>query len=182
MNLPIFSVRLRYEHDVVTARQRAKQIAELLGFDSQQQTRLATAVSEIARNAYTYAGGGKVEFSIEGATAPQIFLIRISDNGPGIPMLDKILEGSYRSKTGMGLGMAGAQRLMDRFTVSTRAGGGATVSLSKLLPRNAPVIGRENLSAISDSLAKRKAKDLLEEFRDQNQELLRTLDELRKRQ
>src|SRR4030088_1416913 len=98
MNLSILSVRLQYEHDVVTARQRAKQIAELLGFDSQHQVRLVTAVSEIARNAFAYAGGGKVEFSIEGATSPQIFLIRISDNGPGIPMLDEILEGRYQSK------------------------------------------------------------------------------------
>ncbi len=182
MNLPVLSVRLQYEHDVVAARQRAKQIAELLGFDSQQQTRLATAVSEIARNAFAYAGGGKVEFSVEGATSPQLFLIRISDKGPGIPMLDQILEGSYRSKTGMGLGMVGAQRLMDRFTVSTRLGAGTVVSLSKILPRKAPVIGPETLSTITAALANRKPKDLLEEFRDQNQELLRTLDELRKRQ
>jgi signal transduction histidine kinase/CheY-like chemotaxis protein len=182
MSLPILSVRLQYEHDVVAARQRAKQIAEALGFDSQQQTRLATAVSEIARNAFTYAGGGMVEFSIEGAKSPQLFLIRISDRGPGIPTLDQILEGTYRSKTGMGLGMAGAQRLMDRFIVSTRLGGGTVVSMSKIFSRKAPVIGPETLPAIIAGLANRKPKDLLEEFRDQNQELLRTLDELRKRQ
>ena len=182
MNLSILSVRLQYEHDVVTARQRAKQIAELLGFDSQQQVRMATAVSEIARNAFAYAGGGKVEFLIEGATCPQIFLIRISDNGPGIPMLDEILEGRYQSKTGMGLGMAGAQRLMDRFTVSTRMGAGTTVSLSKLFPRKAPVIGPATLASITRALTEHRPKDLLEEFRDQNQELLRILDELRKRQ
>jgi len=182
MNLPILSVRLQYEHDVVAARQRAKQIAELLGFDPQQQTRLATAVSEIARNAFAYAGGGNVEFSIEGVTSPQVFLMRISDNGPGIPMLEQILDGTYRSKTGMGLGMAGAQRLMDRFTVDTNPGSGTVVSLSKLFPRKAPVIEPQHLSAITGALARRKPKDLLEEFRDQNQELLRTLDELRKKQ
>ncbi len=182
MNLPILSLRLQYEHDVVAARQRAKQIAELLGFDSQQQTRLATAVSEIARNAFAYAGGGKVEFSIEGATSPQIFLIRISDSGPGIPMLEQILDGRYRSSTGMGLGMVGARRLMDRFTVAANPGGGTIVSLSKLFPRKAPVIGRQNLPAIVGALANKKPKDLLEEFRDQNQELLSTLDELRKKQ
>src|SRR5437763_8745316 len=107
MSLPILSVRLQFEHDVVTARRRAKHIAELLGFDAQQQTRLATAVSEIARNAYSYAGGGTVEFCIN-PTPPQLFLIRISDKGPGIPMLEQILNGTYRSATGMGIGIVGA--------------------------------------------------------------------------
>src|SRR5215211_6728027 len=101
MELPILSVRLQFEHDVVAARQRAKQIANLLGFDVQTQTRLATAVSEIARNAFSYGGGGKVEFSIEGVTAPQLFQIRITDHGPGIEALPQIMEGSYRSPTGM---------------------------------------------------------------------------------
>ena len=60
----IMTVAIRYEQDVVLARQRTRQIAQYLGFDSQDQTRLATAVSELARNAFGYAGGGKVEFAI----------------------------------------------------------------------------------------------------------------------
>jgi signal transduction histidine kinase/CheY-like chemotaxis protein len=182
MSLPVLSVRLQYEHDVVTARQRARQIAEMLGFDAQQQTRLATAVSEIARNAFTYGGGGKIDFSIDGITSPQIFRIVISDRGPGIPMLQQILDGNYRSPTGMGLGIVGAQRLMDRFTIDTDPGKGTVVSLSKLLPRRAPLVKAHNLTEITSALATQKPKDLLEEFRDQNQELLRTLEELRKRQ
>ena len=182
MGLSLLSVRLQYEHDVVAARQRARQIAELLGFDAQQQTRPATAVSEIARNAFAYGGGGMVEFSIEGVTAPQILLIRVSDQGPGIPMLQKILDGEYRSPTGMGLGIIGAQRLMDRFKIDTTQGKGTVVSLSKLFPRKARLIKVQQLAEITGALASQKPKDLLEEFRDQNQELLRTLDELRKRQ
>ena len=61
--LPILSVAIRHEHDTVDARQRARQIARLLGFDAQDQTRISTAVSEIARNAFNYAGGGRVEYS-----------------------------------------------------------------------------------------------------------------------
>ncbi len=71
------------EHDVVVARQRARQIAELLGFDRQDQTRIATAVSEIARNAFRYAGGGRVEFAVEGQTPPQVLLVRVSRRGAG---------------------------------------------------------------------------------------------------
>ena len=60
MRWPLFSVRIEREDDVVAARQRARSIAEKLGFTLQDQTRIATAVSEIARNAYSYAGGGRV--------------------------------------------------------------------------------------------------------------------------
>src|SRR5262245_35631806 len=98
---PIISMSLKYEHDIVAARQRARQIAALLGLDAQDQTRLATAVSEIARNAHTYAGGGKVEFLVEGRTSPQVLSVRISDQGRGIADLARILTGQYQSPTGM---------------------------------------------------------------------------------
>src|SRR5579862_1013395 len=112
MSVRIISVSIRSEHDTVAARQRARQIARLLGFDPQDQTRISTAVSEIARNAFNYAGGGKVEYLVEGRTAPQLFIIRVSDHGPGIGNLEAILEGRYQSATGMGLGITGAKRLM----------------------------------------------------------------------
>jgi signal transduction histidine kinase/CheY-like chemotaxis protein len=82
----------------------------------------------------------------------------------------------------MGLGIVGAQRLMDRFTVDTGPGRGTVVTLSKLLPRNAPFVREQTLRTITESLAAEKPSGLLDEFRDQNQELLRTLDELRRRQ
>src|SRR5579859_5080991 len=109
--LNLLRTEIRHEQDVVLARQRARQIAAALKFDSQQQTRLATAVSEIARNAFQYAGGGEVQFGLEGETAPQILLIRVSDRGPGIHDLRRILDGNYSSKSGMGLGIIGARRL-----------------------------------------------------------------------
>src|SRR5580658_6029021 len=147
--LPILKAEIRYEQDVVSARQRTRQIAALLSFDGQQQTRLATAVSEIARNAFQYAGGGRVEFSLEGQTAPQIFLVRISDHGPGIPDLDRILNGQYASRTGMGLGILGARRLMDRFEIHSSAGTGTRVSLYKLLPARAALLTAERLPRIT---------------------------------
>ena len=62
---PVLSMEIRLEHDVVLVRQRARQIAGLLGFETQDQTRIATAVSEVARNAFQYAHSGKVEFLVE---------------------------------------------------------------------------------------------------------------------
>ena len=100
MDPALLTLTLRYEEDVVTARQRAGQIAALLGFESGEQTRIATAVSEIVRNAFRYAGSGIVEYRIVGETPPQVYTITVTDPGPGIRNLDDILAGRYRSTTG----------------------------------------------------------------------------------
>ena len=182
MSLPLISLFVRHERDVVAARQRARQIAARLGFEGQDQTRIATAVSEIARNAFMYAGGGKVEISVEGRHAPQLLVVRVSDHGPGIRDLDVVLSGRYRSSTGMGVGMLGARRMVDQFEVTSRPGAGATVTLGKLFPRRAPEVGAAGLAALADALAREAPQGALEEVRQQNQELLRTLEELRQRQ
>jgi anti-sigma regulatory factor (Ser/Thr protein kinase) len=103
MSWSIVTLPIETESDVVAVRQRARRIAELLAFQRQDQTRIATAVSEIARNAFVYAKGGRAEFTIEAREQPQLFRIRISDKGEGIPNLQTILDGQYRSQSGMGL-------------------------------------------------------------------------------
>ena len=115
--LRILSVSLKAEPDIVFARQRARQLAGLLGFDRQDQTRIATAVSEIARNAVEYGGGGCVKFSLAGSTSPQLFLATVSDEGSGIANLEEVLSGRHRSTTGMGVGLMGARRLVDQFSI-----------------------------------------------------------------
>src|SRR5438309_4451482 len=140
MAIRLLSVALHAQTDVVGARQRARQIAELLGFDHREQTRIATSVSEIARNAFRYAGGGKVEFEIEGETAPQLLVIRVVDEGPGIEQLEEVLDGTYRSSTGMGIGLIGSRRLMDRWDIHSAPGEGTRVTLGKLLPEGAALV------------------------------------------
>src|SRR4051812_35004085 len=93
---PIIRTRIESEADVVAARQRARRLSELLGFERQDQTRIATAVSELARNAFSYAGGGQAEFLIDGHASPQAFVIRIVDHGQGIADLQGVLDGEYR--------------------------------------------------------------------------------------
>jgi signal transduction histidine kinase/CheY-like chemotaxis protein len=182
MSLPILSVTIRHEHDTVDARQRARQIARLLGFDAQDQTRISTAVSEIARNTFNYANGGKVEYLVEGRTAPQLLIIRVSDRGPGIRDLETILEGRYVSKTGMGLGILGARRLMDQFQVESVPRKGTTIQMTKLFPKRAPVIREPDLARIADALAQERPQDAFHELQHQNQELLQALEEIRTRQ
>ena len=181
MSGQLLGLSIRDEQDVVSARQRARQIADLLGFDVTDQARLATAVSEIARNAFLYAGGGRIVFEVEGARAPQLFTIRVSDTGPGISRLDDVMAGRYTSTTGLGLGIVGTRRLVDVFDVASGPEG-TTVSLKKLLPSRAPVVTPADRSRISAALATVRPAGPLVEIREQNRELLRALDDLRARQ
>jgi signal transduction histidine kinase/CheY-like chemotaxis protein len=181
VSLALTSLVIRYEQDVVLARQQARHIARLVGFDTQDQTRVATAVSEIARNAFEYARSGRIEFSIEGTTRPQVLVVRISDRGPGIRDLDAILAGRYRSPTGMGVGIVGAQRLMDGLDVLSAEGTGTTVVLKKLLPASGPLLGGDAVARVRAELLRQQERDPVEEVKQQNQELLRTLDELTQR-
>ena len=181
MNTLLLTSEIRSEADVVFVRQRARQIAALLEFDHLEQTRISTAVSEIVRNAFLYAGGGRAQFSIEGR-APEQLIIRISDRGQGIPNLAAILAGSYKSQTGMGQGLLGAQKLMDTFRAETVPGHGTTVELGKTLLPRALEVTPQFVAHIASELAKLAPASPMEEIRQQNIELLRALDELRSRQ
>jgi signal transduction histidine kinase/DNA-binding response OmpR family regulator len=180
MSNRLSTITLRNERDVVLARQRAREIAALLGFDNQEQIRLATATSEMARNAFRYARGGKVSFDIEiGKT--QVMAITISDTGPGIDNLSEIFEGRYRSNTGMGLGIVGTKRLMDNFEI-TSGPGGTLVKMGKDLPFAAPALTAARLKDVSDKISSKTPESPYEEIDRQNRELLKTLQELRARQ
>jgi signal transduction histidine kinase/ActR/RegA family two-component response regulator len=182
MSVALLSMAIRHEQDVVAVRQKARQIAAAVGFDGQDQTRIATAISELARNAFMYARGGAVEFFVEGQRAPQLLVIRVSDRGPGIADVDAVLSGRYRSSTGMGLGMAGARRLVDRFEVTSSIGQGTTVMVGKVFSRRAPALAAAALRALASTLAQAAPQNPIEEIRQQNQELIGALEQLRQRQ
>lgn len=182
MSLPLLTLAIALEQDVVAARQRARQVAALVGFDQQDQTRIATAVSEISRNAFAYGGGGRVEFIIEGRTTPQVLLIRISDRGRGIARIEKVLAGEYKSNTGMGLGIIGTRRLMDGFDVQTAPGKGTTVTLKKFIPHATGLLTNVHAGRIAAEMERQAPRGLLDEVQLQNRELLRGLEELQRRQ
>jgi signal transduction histidine kinase/DNA-binding response OmpR family regulator len=181
MRIPLLTLALRFDHDLVSARQRARHIAQELGFDARDQSRIATAVSELARNAIRYATGGKLSFVVMGATPPQLLEIEVRDEGPGIPHLSDVLTGRYQSPTGMGLGLVGTRRLMDQFSIESSPSG-TVVHARKLLPRGAPLVRPADAQRIAARLLQTHADTPLAEVEQQNQELLRALDELRRRQ
>jgi len=179
---PLLTLALRAERDVVAARQRSLQIARLLGFDAQDQVRIATAVSEIARNVVNYAGQGEIGFGVRAHDEPPALDVEVRDQGPGIADVARILTGRYHSPTGLGLGIVGARRLMDAFEIESGAGG-TRVRLGKHLPPGAPAVEGQRLLAVADALARGVPDEVaLTEVRLENQELLRAMDELRRRQ
>jgi signal transduction histidine kinase len=183
MITPLSSISLHFEYDLVAARRRARQIAALLGYEDQDQTRIATVASEIARNALRYGGGGRVEFGVDrNGNGAGSLVMTVTDRGPGIPNLDEVLNGRYESQTGMGIGIVGARRLMDDLQISTKAGQGTTVTLRKLLSARAPDLTGDGLRRLTDELARQRPDSPLEEIQQQNAELLHALGELNERQ
>ncbi len=171
----LVALRIDNEQAVVAARQRARLVAEELGYSRQDQIGIATAVSEIARNAWQYGGGGTAEFVVD--AAGDALRIVISDSGPGIPDLDRVLDGNYESATGMGIGITGARRLMHEFEISSTPRG-ATVQLGRRLPSGAPR-NPQALAGIAARLHAQPGRDAMAEVREQDRELIEAMEQVR---
>lgn len=181
MSTRILVIAVEQEKDIVLARQRTRVIAEHLGFDLQDQTRITTAVSEIVRNTLEYGKGGRIDYRIDSRDGLQSLLITVADQGPGIANAEEILHGLHRSTTGMGIGIRGARRLMDEFAIETSPGRGTSIRMAKRLPRGV-AISAARIGKIGEMLAKDDAPDALAEIRRQNQEMVAQLEESIKRQ
>src|SRR5215211_8821957 len=159
-------VPITLEQDVVQARRQAREIAEIFGLAPHDQSRIATAVSEIARNAFEYAGGGTVEFLVDSVESPRMLLVRISDSGPGIEDPEAVLSGKYQSATGMGLGIVGARRLTDHFELASSPAEGTRVVFGKRLPRSTTPPTPLSISHVISRLASSRNPDLVHEVRE----------------
>jgi signal transduction histidine kinase len=168
--------------DIVAARQQARRLAELLGYDRQAQTRIATAVSEIVRNAHSHGKGGEVEFSVDAALAPEHFWVRVSDRGPGFADVEATLSGCSGTGAARGSGLVHARRLVDRFEVESRPGG-AVVRLGQRIPRGAAArLTTSALEAISAQLSGTRSADPVAALQEQERELIESLADLQERQ
>jgi signal transduction histidine kinase len=182
-SVPLLTVAVRRESDILLARQRARHVSQFLGFSEGDTTRITTALSEMARNALEYGGGGSVSFSIESrALDREDLVIGVVDEGKGIPDLPAVLSGRFQSRTGMGIGIKGSRALMDRFTITSAAGRGTSVVMAKTLPWSAAKLGAADVARLTDELAKASEATPLGELQLQNQALLTALQELTQRQ
>lgn len=127
------SVDIHTEWDIVAARQLGRNEAKKSGFGIVDQARITTAISELARNIYLYAGKGKVEIERFSENGLYGITIIASDNGPGILDMRKVMEDGYSTSGGLGAGMPGVKRLMDEFKVDTEPGVGTIITATKWL-------------------------------------------------
>ncbi|CAG4894406.1 ATP-binding protein [Paraburkholderia saeva] len=172
MTLPVLTLVVSTEQDLVAVRRRAHEISSALGFGQQDRARIATAVLEIARNALAFANGGRVSFEVEGSVPPQLLTVRIADAGPGMPDPASMPAG----------GLVAAQRLMDQCLIDSAPGAGTTVILKKAMPERAPVVTADTIESLTARLDAFEGKYTYEELQRQNRELLAALTDLHERQ
>ena len=129
-----FVVDVNNSDDIVTARQAGHELARQLGFSLTDVTMIATAISEIARNITSYAGRGEVSVGVQYRDGRQALVVRAEDDGPGIADIERALEDGYSTGRGLGLGLPGARRLMDRLVVDSAPGKGTVVEMWKWIP------------------------------------------------
>jgi len=129
------SIQISNDFDIVRARAKARAIAQEIGFGLVDQTRIATAVSELARNVITHAVSGVAEIKpiSNNGSAPNGIEIVVRDDGPGIVDIRQAMRDGYSSGHGLGTGLGGTRRLMDEFEIESVAGKGTTVCVRKWL-------------------------------------------------
>ena len=183
MSQNISLIEIHYEDDVVSARQRARQVARLLSFDEQDQTRISTALSEIARLFVHAHKGGRIEFQLEGTTSPQVLLVTISWTRGADPKARAETAGNGEvRRPEWESALIAAGRLMDQCEVRANSPEERVIRLAKILPSRAPLFTGKAMEKIAKQLGKHEPQSPLEEVRQQNQELMHALEELHVRQ
>jgi serine/threonine-protein kinase RsbT len=124
-------VPITTDADLVTARAEARAMAERLGFPRPDPTLIATAISEIARNIVVHVGRGEIVLEPFADADRYGVVVTARDEGPGIRDVEAALQDDYSGRGGLGLGLAGARRLMDDFEVSSDPDTGTTVTMRK---------------------------------------------------
>ena len=124
-------VAIGHEADIVTARQKGRELAAEVGFTGSELTLIATAISEMARNIVVYAQRGEVVLSPVHDRGRRGVLIVARDDGPGIPNIDLAMQDGYSTTRSLGLGLPGVRRLMDDFEISSQVGRGTIVTMRK---------------------------------------------------
>lgn len=125
------SVDIYTEWDIVAARQLGRNEAKEVGFGTVDQARITTAISELARNIYLYAGKGKIEITRICKGDLKGISIVACDDGPGISDVRKVMDDGYTTSGGLGAGMPGVKRLMDDFDITTKEGEGTKITIIK---------------------------------------------------
>lgn len=120
--------------DIIAARQKGRELAEQVGFSNSDLAVIATAISEVARNILEHASTGEVTIAPLKNGHRQGLKIVATDKGPGIADVRTVMQDGYSTGNGLGIGLPGTKRLMDRFEISSQPGKGTTVIMKKWVP------------------------------------------------
>ncbi|WP_319590491.1 ATP-binding protein [uncultured Draconibacterium sp.] len=176
---------VQFESDVVRARNLASLLAQETKFDKTTCIRIGTAVSELSRNIIEHAGRGTIEFMLaERKSKSTGIVIVFKDKGNGINDLHLIQSGNYRSKTGMGVGLSGSQRLMDEFDIKTGPDTGTIITTAKWLPHFSRQVEGKRIIEIKEAFEKtieRGDSSMVDTINSQNNELVFLLRKLQER-
>ena len=172
----IGSIFIRRESDLPRVRDRVRLAARELGFDNVTQIKLATVASELTRNIYEYAQTGSLSVSLIERGERRGLELVCQDSGPGIQDIELILSGNFQSKTGLGKGLAGSQRLLDEFRVQTTPGKGTRIEAVKWFDDFQRTL--RSVDEIRKLFFSASEASMIEELQAQNSELVRVLAEL----
>lgn len=125
------TVPVNADIDIVTARQKGRELARDLGFTSTDLALIATAISELARNIILYANSGEIILSVVENGTRRGLKVVARDDGPGIPDIERALEEGFSTSRSLGLGLSGVRRLMDEFDIVSEIGNGTKVTVKK---------------------------------------------------
>ena len=167
MNEPLYSLELREERDVFTARQVGREVAAAVGLEGQDLVRIATALSEVSRDVVA-AGGGDVTFNM---TAPDVLSVQLVTSGPAHEL---------RRQAEGGGGVEAARRLVDNLTLVPDSGGHAVITLKKKVARLVD-LGAPARNELRRRVSSTVLREPVDELRLQNRELVAALDEVQTR-
>jgi serine/threonine-protein kinase RsbT len=123
--------QIRSQEDIVRVRQATRERAVSQGFSLVDQTKIVTAASELARNTLDYGGGGEVTIEVVYEGARKGVRLVFTDQGPGIPDIEMALKDGYTTGGGLGLGLSGARRLCNEFSIDSKPGEGTRVAITR---------------------------------------------------
>jgi serine/threonine-protein kinase RsbT len=124
-------VPLGREENVISVRREVRSLALQIGLGLVDQTKIVTAASELARNTIVYGGGGQATLETVQDGARRGLRLTFTDSGPGIPDVEKAMQDGFTTGKGLGLGLGGAKRLSNEFSIDSRAGAGTRVTITR---------------------------------------------------
>jgi serine/threonine-protein kinase RsbT len=129
--MPPLTKPIRVSEDIVRMRASVRQAAIAQGLSLVDQTKIVTAASELARNQLDYGGGGEVEITTLSEPPRRGVRLVFTDKGPGIPDIAQALTDGFTSGGGLGLGLSGAKRLSNEFSIESKVGEGTQVTIAR---------------------------------------------------